>query len=215
MCTRCRHKMGDCILDLTLYYLYKLVLICTSDNHMPPTLMEKKQLAYPMHLLQISLLTSEIENGLAVHLSIESKTSCFYHKPSLPPLTNVGGSGKASDNISQVNIAFQGEGSFCFPKSDKVCQHFFHDCSSTTGQNVDSTRCNLSVHLKIKGEIPCFPKYGFIGEYGEQQMQVLSVSAKLAISPAISACIHNDDKLPFHQDSFTSLRGYCTSGPYF
>ena len=55
------------------------------------------------NLLQLSLLlTTEIENG-ELHGSIRSRGSRFYHNPSLPlpppPSINVGGSGKASDNM--------------------------------------------------------------------------------------------------------------------
>ena len=56
----------------------------------------------------------------------ENRGSHFSHNPSQPLSTNVGGSGKASDNMTWINIAFGREGSFS-PKSGKVCQPFFHD----------------------------------------------------------------------------------------
>ena len=56
------------------------------------------------------MLISEIENG-ACYCSVESTGSRFYHNPSLPPSINVGGSGKASDNIPWINIALGERGS--------------------------------------------------------------------------------------------------------
>ena len=70
------------------------------------------------------MFTTEIENG-ACHCSVESRGSCFYHNPYPPPSINVGGSGKASDNITWINNALGNRGVTFSPKSDKVCQHFF------------------------------------------------------------------------------------------
>ena len=69
------------------------------------------------------MLTTEVKNG-TWHYSTESRGSCFYHNPSLPPSISVGGSGKASDIMTQINIAL-GERGYFSPKSDKVCQSFF------------------------------------------------------------------------------------------
>ena len=52
----------------------------------------------------ISTHTAETENG-ACHCAVESRGSRFYHNPPPPLSINVGGSGKASDYITWMNIA--------------------------------------------------------------------------------------------------------------
>ena len=59
----------------------------------------------------IPMLTTEIENE-AWHCSIESRGSRFYRNPSPPHQINVGGSGKASDYTTRINIAFGEKGFF-------------------------------------------------------------------------------------------------------
>ena len=59
------------------------------------------------------MLTTEIENG-AWHCSLENRGSHFYHNPSLRHQINVGVSGKASDNMTLINIASGERGFFFF-----------------------------------------------------------------------------------------------------
>ena len=64
------------------------------------------------------IITTEIENW-AWHCSAKYKDSCLYHNPSPPPSNQCWGSGKASDNISQINIAAR-KGVTFSPKSDNI-----------------------------------------------------------------------------------------------
>ena len=54
----------------------------------------------------------------------ESRGSCFYHNPSLPPSVNVGDLALAFDNMALINIELGNEGHFSL-ESGKMCQHFF------------------------------------------------------------------------------------------
>ena len=65
----------------------------------------------------IPMLTTEVEN-VANHSSVESRGSHFYHNPFPPPINQ-----HYSDQqcIGERGINFS-------HISDKVCQHFFHDC---------------------------------------------------------------------------------------
>ena len=66
------------------------------------------------------------------HCSIESRGSHLYHNPSPPPpppviINQCRGSGKAFDNMTQINIAFVERVHFS-PESDQECQIFFYGC---------------------------------------------------------------------------------------
>ena len=72
----------------------------------------------------IPMLTTEVENG-AWHCLIESRGVLAFTiiLPS-PHQIDVGGSGKASDSMTRINVA-SGKGISFSPKSDKVYQLFF------------------------------------------------------------------------------------------
>ena len=78
----------------------------------------------------ISILTTEIENG-ASHCSIESRGSRFYYNSFPPHQINVGGSGKASDNMTWINITITLEerGFFFLLNQTKWVNLCFPDCS--------------------------------------------------------------------------------------
>ena len=85
------------------------------------------------------MLNTEGENG-AYHCSVESIDSYFYHIPP-PPSINVEELARLLTTIFRsalvcVCVCVCGGGSeITFsPNSDKVCQHFFHDCSSFRGK---------------------------------------------------------------------------------
>ena len=88
----------------------------------------KNMLAHLMQFITtIPMLTTKIENG-AWHCSFKRRGSRFYHNPSPPPSINVGGSGKASDNMIQINIALEERGSLFLLNRTKCVNSFFHDC---------------------------------------------------------------------------------------
>ena len=47
-----------------------------------------------------------------MYCSIRSGGSCFYHSTSPLLSNNIGGSGKATDNVTQINIALREKGHF-------------------------------------------------------------------------------------------------------
>ena len=71
----------------------------------------------------IPMLTAEVENG-ACRCSLGSR---FYHNPPPLPSINVGGSDKASNNITRTNIELR-ESGVTFFLNQSVSTFFFHEC---------------------------------------------------------------------------------------
>ena len=75
----------------------------------------------------IPMLTNEVENG-AWHYLIESNgVLAFTMILPCPYQINDGGSGKASDKMTRINIA-SGEGVSFLLNQTKCTNHFFQDC---------------------------------------------------------------------------------------
>ena len=98
-------------------------------NMQQPAIIKKKIVGTPdvIYYNYIPMLTTAVKNG-TWHCLIKSRgvlafTIILPH----PRQISVGGSGKASDNMTWINIALGERGFFC-PKSDKVSQPFFQDC---------------------------------------------------------------------------------------
>ena len=112
--------------------------IFEAPSSLDPTIMEQIVGTPDAIITTIPMLTTEIENG-ACHCSVESRGSRFYHNPSLHRSITVGGSSKASDNITRINIALGERRPLFSPESDKVCQQFFFSMI------VDARWCSLGI----------------------------------------------------------------------